>query len=67
MLKDKQERSGVLSGIGGFASLFAIDNKKYKNPVIVCGTDGWEQTQVSHSLNQHNSIGQIYWQCVLMM
>ena len=59
VLKDKQERSGVLSGIGGFASLFAIDNKKYKNPVIVCGTDGvGTKLKLATLLNQHNSIGQ---------
>ena len=33
VLKDKRVRTGVLSGIGGFASLFAINNKRYKNPV----------------------------------
>ena len=59
VLKDKQEKSGVLSGIGGFASLFAIDNKKYKNPVIVCGTDGvGTKLKLATLLNQHNSIGQ---------
>ena len=59
VLKDKRERPGVLSGIGGFASLFAIDNKKYKNPVIVCGTDGvGTKLKLATLLNQHNSIGQ---------
>ena len=59
VLKDKREMSGVLSGIGGFASLFAIDNKKYKNPVIVCGTDGvGTKLKLATLLNQHNSIGQ---------
>ena len=59
VLKDKRKRSGVLSGIGGFASLFAIDNKKYKNPVIVCGTDGvGTKLKLATLLNQHNSIGQ---------
>ena len=59
VLKDKRKRAGVLSGIGGFASLFAIDNKKYKNPVIVCGTDGvGTKLKLATLLNQHNSIGQ---------
>ena len=59
VLKDKRKRPGVLSGIGGFASLFAIDNKKYKNPVIVCGTDGvGTKLKLATLLNQHNSIGQ---------
>ena len=59
VLKDKRKRPGVLSGIGGFASLFAIDSKKYKNPVIVCGTDGvGTKLKLATLLNQHNSIGQ---------
>ena len=59
VLKDKRESPGVLSGIGGFASLFAIDSKKYKNPVIVCGTDGvGTKLKLATLLNQHNTIGQ---------
>ncbi len=59
VLKDKRVRTGVLSGIGGFASLFAINNNKYKNPVIVCGTDGvGTKLRLATLLNQHSSIGQ---------
>ena len=32
-------RPEVLAGIGGFGSLFEVP-KKYKNPVLVFGTDG---------------------------
>ena len=32
-------REGVLGGIGGFGALFEI-SKKYKDPVLVSGTDG---------------------------
>ena len=32
-------RPEVLAGIGGFGALFEI-SKKYRNPVLVSGTDG---------------------------
>ncbi len=59
VLKKTHKRSGVLSGIGGFASLFALDKKRYKNPVIVCGTDGvGTKLKLASLLNQHHHIGQ---------
>lgn len=33
-------RPEVQTEVGGFASLFALDTNKYKNPVLVSGTDG---------------------------
>ena len=33
-------RKEVLGGIGGFAGLFRFPSNKYKNPVLVAGTDG---------------------------
>ncbi len=33
-------RPEVMAGIGGFASLFEIPQNKYKQPVLVSGTDG---------------------------
>jgi len=32
-------RPGVLSSLGGFGGLFALDNTKYKEPVLVSCTD----------------------------
>ena len=32
--------SGVASDIGGFGGLFSLDTAKYKNPILVSGTDG---------------------------
>ena len=35
----KTMRDGVLAGIGGFGALFEVP-KRYKEPVLVSGTDG---------------------------
>jgi len=32
--------SGVLGGIGGFGGLFALDRKRWKEPVLVSSADG---------------------------
>lgn len=39
-LAKKTARPEVLSPLGGYAGLFALDLKKYKNPVLVSSTDG---------------------------
>src|SRR6202023_1612277 len=31
---------GVLGGIGGFGALFALDSKRWKEPVLVSSADG---------------------------
>ena len=57
--KTKKTYSNVLAGIGGFSSLYALDIKKYENPVIVCGTDGvGTKLKLASKLNQHRYIGQ---------
>jgi phosphoribosylformylglycinamidine cyclo-ligase len=38
-LAKKTLRDGVLGGIGGFGALFEVP-KRYKEPVLVSGTDG---------------------------
>ena len=38
-LAKKTMREGVLAGIGGFGALFEVP-KRYKEPVLVSGTDG---------------------------
>lgn len=49
---------GVLSDIGGFSSLVAIDTEKYKQPVIVSSTDGvGTKLAVAKLCNTHNTIG----------
>ena len=57
--KAKKNHPNVLAGIGGFSSLYALDIKKYKNPVIVCGTDGvGTKLKLASKLKEHKYIGQ---------
>jgi phosphoribosylformylglycinamidine cyclo-ligase len=52
-------RPEVLAGIGGFGGLFAIDVKKYKEPVLVSGTDGvGTKLKVAFAADRHDTIGQ---------
>jgi phosphoribosylformylglycinamidine cyclo-ligase len=54
----KTMREGVLAGIGGFGALFEISNK-YKQPVLVSGTDGvGTKLKLAFELNAHDTIGQ---------
>ena len=51
-------RPGVLNGLGGFGEMFEIPLDKYKNPVLVSGTDGvGTKLMVAEMLNKHDSIG----------
>lgn len=48
----------VLSGAGSFSGLFAIDKKRYKEPVLVSSTDGvGTKLLLAQSLNIHKWIG----------
>jgi len=50
-------RPEVLAGIGGFGSLFEMP-KKYKNPVLVSGTDGvGTKLKLAFELNKHDTVG----------
>src|SRR3569623_2911933 len=50
-------REGVLGGIGGFGALFEI-GKKYKEPVLVSGTDGvGTKLKLAFQLNRHDTVG----------
>ena len=37
---DRTKRPEVLEGIGAFGGFFALNNRKYQEPVLVSGTDG---------------------------
>jgi phosphoribosylformylglycinamidine cyclo-ligase len=50
-------REGVLGGLGGFGALFEL-GKKYKEPVLVSGTDGvGTKLKLAFHLNKHDTIG----------
>ncbi len=51
-------RRGVLTDIGGFGGLFAIDNDKYPDPVLVSSTDGvGTKLKIAVLCNKHDTIG----------
>ena len=50
-------RDGVLAGIGGFGALFEV-SKKYREPVLVSGTDGvGTKLKLAFHLNRHDTVG----------
>ncbi|MBS3935715.1 MAG: phosphoribosylformylglycinamidine cyclo-ligase [Sulfuritalea sp.] len=51
-------RPEVLGGIGGFGALFEV-SKKFKEPVLVSGTDGvGTKLKLAFMLNRHDTVGQ---------
>jgi phosphoribosylformylglycinamidine cyclo-ligase len=51
-------RPEVLGGIGGFGALFEL-SKKYREPVLVSGTDGvGTKLKLAFQLNRHDTVGQ---------
>ena len=51
-------RAEVLSGIGGFGGLFALDSARYREPVLVSGTDGvGTKLKLAQLLGRHDTIG----------
>lgn len=50
-------REGVMGGLGGFGAMFEI-SKKYKEPVLVSGTDGvGTKLKLAFMLNRHDTVG----------
>lgn len=51
-------RPEVLTGIGGFGGLFALDTTKYDHPVLVSGTDGvGTKLKLAFLTGKHDTIG----------
>ena len=51
-------RPEVLADIGGFGGLFALNTAKYKNPVLVSGTDGvGTKLKVAFMADRHDTVG----------
>ncbi len=50
-------RDGVLAGIGGFGALFEVP-RRYKEPVLVSGTDGvGTKLKLAFQLDRHDTVG----------
>ncbi len=59
MLARKTFNKHVLSEIGGFGGLFALDLEKFPAPVLVSSTDGvGTKLKVAFDLNIHHTVGQ---------
>ena len=51
-------RPGVLGGIGGFGGLFALDSKKYEEPVLVASADGvGTKLEVARLVGRYDTVG----------
>jgi phosphoribosylformylglycinamidine cyclo-ligase len=54
----KTKRPGVMAGLGGFGSLFELPLDRYKEPVLVSGTDGvGTKLRLAIEAGIHNTIG----------
>src|SRR5688572_22083428 len=57
-LAHKTFTKGVLSEIGGFGGLFAVDKKRFRDPVLVSGVDGvGTKLKVAFEMNVHQPVG----------
>ena len=54
----KTRRPGVMTGLGGFGALFELPLDRYRNPVLVSGTDGvGTKLKLAVDAGIHDSIG----------
>ncbi|MEA1962414.1 MAG: phosphoribosylformylglycinamidine cyclo-ligase [Bacillota bacterium] len=54
----RTKRSEVLDDIGSFGGLFALNTGKYKEPVLVSGTDGvGTKLKIAHMMGVHDQVG----------
>ncbi len=52
-------RREVLGKVGGFGGLFALDVKRYREPVLVSSVDGvGTKLKIAFAMNRHDTIGQ---------
>jgi phosphoribosylformylglycinamidine cyclo-ligase len=61
LLKDKLKRAQrpeVMSTIGGFAGLFRLDTKKYRDPLMASSTDGvGTKLAIAQAMDKHDTVG----------
>ena len=51
-------RKEVVTDLGGFGGLFAIDKDKYEEPILVSGTDGvGTKLKIAFEMGKHDTIG----------
>ncbi len=51
-------RPGVIGGIGGFSGLFRLDRRRYRDPLLVAGTDGvGTKLKLAFELRRHETVG----------
>jgi len=54
----RTQRPEVLAGIGGFGGLFALPPDRYREPVLVSGTDGvGTKLMLAQQVGRHDTIG----------
>jgi phosphoribosylformylglycinamidine cyclo-ligase len=52
-------RPGVLGKVGGFGGLFALDTRRYRQPVLVSSVDGvGTKLKIAFAVGRHDTIGQ---------
>ena len=51
-------RPEVIGGLGGFGGLFALNVQKYRNPILVSGTDGvGTKLKLAFEMDHHKTVG----------
>lgn len=54
----KTFRTEVMADIGSFSALFKLNKKKYRNPVLVSGTDGvGTKLKIAFMADRHDTVG----------
>jgi phosphoribosylformylglycinamidine cyclo-ligase len=54
----KTHRPEVMGDIGGFAGLFRLDVKRYRNPILASSTDGvGTKLTIAQQMNIHDTVG----------
>ncbi|MBI5197191.1 MAG: phosphoribosylformylglycinamidine cyclo-ligase [Nitrospirae bacterium] len=54
----KTFRPEVIGDLGGFGGLFRLDTSKYKDPILVSGTDGvGTKLKVAFMMDRHDTVG----------
>src|SRR6187431_722957 len=52
-------RSGVLGKVGGFGGLFALDLKRFPEPILVSSVDGvGTKLKIAFAMDRHDTIGE---------